>query len=390
MLNKFRQQYLSWDIANQRIYDKLFANSGDINGRKLIAKILDDVQETDLTGSILSLGWNSGKVQGMDVFTPIDIETGLFELYYTDDMLTNIGKLEASLILTMPDSNIESLPFEIEVKKGVINESATAESSFTTLVQALIKVENLKDELIEFKEVQERIFDDLWLDKSVSFDEMQSERATGFDEWFENLQEELDDSQVVNLQNQITRLKADKELITITHELDDYPTAIVTSWESGGIPETVPVTITYPSTDEIKVKVPLPWKLPTPTVVEESISPLTFLLTEGTKSMRIKLVYEDPRKVMTPEEKDKLGNIEEGAQKNLTIASKAQAETGTTNDVSMTPLRTKESIARHAMMVVNHGTSSTVARPVGAIAVYWVGMVEPRNAKNGDLWIGGL
>lgn len=41
------------------------------------------------------------------------------------------------------------------------------------------------------------------------------------------------------------------------------------------------------------------------------------------------------------------------------------------------------------MQVVTHGTQASTARPVGAIAVYWIGTVEPNNAKNGDIWVGG-
>ena len=41
------------------------------------------------------------------------------------------------------------------------------------------------------------------------------------------------------------------------------------------------------------------------------------------------------------------------------------------------------------MQVVNHGTQANTSRPVGAIAVYWIGTVEPNNAQNGDIWVGG-
>jgi hypothetical protein len=41
------------------------------------------------------------------------------------------------------------------------------------------------------------------------------------------------------------------------------------------------------------------------------------------------------------------------------------------------------------MHVVSHGSTADTARPVGAAAVYWIGTVEPTNAIDGDLWIGG-
>jgi hypothetical protein len=44
----------------------------------------------------------------------------------------------------------------------------------------------------------------------------------------------------------------------------------------------------------------------------------------------------------------------------------------------------------NSMRVVTHGTTANTARPAGAAAVYWIGTVEPTNAANNDLWIGGL
>jgi hypothetical protein len=41
------------------------------------------------------------------------------------------------------------------------------------------------------------------------------------------------------------------------------------------------------------------------------------------------------------------------------------------------------------MHVVSHGSTADTARPAGAVAVYWIGTVEPTNAVDGDLWIGG-
>ena len=78
------------------------------------------------------------------------------------------------------------------------------------------------------------------------------------------------------------------------------------------------------------------------------------------------------------------------AQANPSIASQLEALTGTNNTNMMTPLRTKEVILESATIVVNHGTNSSIARPSGASVVYWIGTVEPTNATNNDLWVGGL
>jgi len=46
--------------------------------------------------------------------------------------------------------------------------------------------------------------------------------------------------------------------------------------------------------------------------------------------------------------------------------------------------------AADAVTAVNHGSNASTARPSGVTAVYWIGTVEPVNAVNGDLWIGGI
>lgn len=40
------------------------------------------------------------------------------------------------------------------------------------------------------------------------------------------------------------------------------------------------------------------------------------------------------------------------------------------------------------MVVVNHGSNASTARPSYAAAVYWIGTVEPTNALDDDLWSG--
>ena len=38
------------------------------------------------------------------------------------------------------------------------------------------------------------------------------------------------------------------------------------------------------------------------------------------------------------------------------------------------------------MVVVNHGTNASTARPTGVGAVYWIGTVQPTNATAYDMW----
>ncbi|WP_022795784.1 hypothetical protein [Bavariicoccus seileri] len=98
--------------------------------------------------------------------------------------------------------------------------------------------------------------------------------------------------------------------------------------------------------------------------------------------------------LMSATDKVKFDGIETGAQKNPSKANQAEAEAGTDDSKYMTAIRVKQSITKNAptlaMTVVNHGSTASTARPAGAVAVYWIGTVEPTNATDNDLWIGGL
>lgn len=59
----------------------------------------------------------------------------------------------------------------------------------------------------------------------------------------------------------------------------------------------------------------------------------------------------------------------------------------TVNDPGGTPVNRKVTVATMPYMcVVVHGSTAATARPTGALAVYWMGDVEPDNADNGDQW----
>ena len=119
--------------------------------------------------------------------------------------------------------------------------------------------------------------------------------------WLQGLQDELTENQAVNLQNQITKLKAGQEIFTVTHDLKAYPQVMVIAWEDGlgmtglgeptwigSIPETIPFVVSYPSWNELAIKVPIDHKLISPVITETE--PLNFLLVEGRKSLRIKIL----------------------------------------------------------------------------------------------------
>ncbi len=68
----------------------------------------------------------------------------------------------------------------------------------------------------------------------------------------------------------------------------------------------------------------------------------------------------------------------------------AGAGTVSASDSILQALQKVVGNAQSAVTAVTHGSNASTARPLGVTAVYWIGTVEPVNAVNGDLWIGGI
>ena len=153
MLNEFRSQKIIWDKANNNVYEKIEAHAGDTNGRKLVVQVINAGVVEDITGFNLSLAWSSRSGNhGLDAFTDVDLEKGLFELYYTTEMLTNAGSLDASLVLVDKNGRIESKSFKIVVNKSNVDDDAVqSENSFTALTEALVKVSQYQAEIDELE-----------------------------------------------------------------------------------------------------------------------------------------------------------------------------------------------------------------------------------------------
>lgn len=161
-------------------------------------------------------------------------------------------------------------------------------------------LQNTLDLLNEYAETGKANFQK-GLDEFVKKGDTQLNNQTAqWQEFLQQIGDELSENQALNLQNQINKLTANKELYTIIHALDHYPQVVATAWSNGfgitalgeanwlgDVPETLPITIGYPSKKELYVKVPADWQLINPIVKVESDN--SYLLVEGTKSIRIRL-----------------------------------------------------------------------------------------------------
>ena len=118
-LDNFRTIELIWDKANKSIIKTIKTASSDTTGRYLSVKILDGGQEVTLNNAKLQLYWEhpNFNTSGTDDFNTVN-NGGLFKMTFSDEMLTNIGELNAHLVLTLSDGKITSGGFPIKVFKG--------------------------------------------------------------------------------------------------------------------------------------------------------------------------------------------------------------------------------------------------------------------------------
>ena len=160
MLKEFRSIDVYWDKATRRIYEEIRSSSSDEKGRKLTVQIVNDGQIQDLTNVALNLYWETqdGENRGLDPFEPLDAENGIYELYFRTGMLEHVGKLNAHLHLVDTTGAITSEPFTIFVFEGVDVDAMASDDELSALNQALIEVQNIKqDEAERVSAEEERI-----------------------------------------------------------------------------------------------------------------------------------------------------------------------------------------------------------------------------------------
>lgn len=137
-LDNFRTIELIWDKANKSIIKTIKTASSDTTGRFLSVKILDGGQEVTLNNAKLQLYWEhpNFNTSGTDDFSVVN-NGGLFKMTFSEEMLTNIGELNAHLVLTLTDGTITSDGFPIQVFKGADDSVVVPTNGDSALVVAL-------------------------------------------------------------------------------------------------------------------------------------------------------------------------------------------------------------------------------------------------------------
>lgn len=137
---------ITWD----RVGRSIFENPQAKPGRKLRVQVTNAGVIEDLTGSTLNLGWKnpSNGIEGLDIFTAVDITKGIFEIEYTEGMLSNYGNLKASLQLvnTAVDLLAESNDFVIRVSPSTVNPDASQSIGSWTAFAEILLNEDAREE----------------------------------------------------------------------------------------------------------------------------------------------------------------------------------------------------------------------------------------------------
>lgn len=138
----------------------------------------------------------------------------------------------------------------------------------------------------------------------LDLQQLLTDQQATFQSWLTNLQTQLDGDVAGNLQNQISKLTATENVLTITHNLGAYPIVSALYWEyglgsvplesqpediswDGTPPESIPVVAVHLSRNQVQIKVPVDKSLLNPVVVAKSANEIN--LTTGIKSMQIRL-----------------------------------------------------------------------------------------------------
>lgn len=154
-IEHFKTDEVILSNINQDTIPRQVVMQGEKDGRSLTVQVTNGGVVEPQTGLNLNLGWKhrtekdkEGKlIQGLDAFTPINRETGLFRIEYSSSM-AQPGTIDAEIQFVTSTSVTKSQPFVITVKQSTVDENAVeSESSFTVLQEALTKVSQYDDKI---------------------------------------------------------------------------------------------------------------------------------------------------------------------------------------------------------------------------------------------------
>ncbi|RVU94568.1 BppU family phage baseplate upper protein [Enterococcus avium] len=135
-IEHFKTDEVILSNINQDTIPRQVVMQGEKDGRSLTVQVTNGGVVEPQTGLNLNLGWKhrtekdkEGKlIQGLDAFTPINRETGLFRIEYSSSM-AQPGTIDAEIQFVTSTSVTKSQPFVITVKQSTVDENAVESES---------------------------------------------------------------------------------------------------------------------------------------------------------------------------------------------------------------------------------------------------------------------
>lgn len=120
----------------------LLAHEGDVGGRGIALKVVENGQPVNLTGYAVTLDWAIGKSWGSESFTTVNASKGEFTIEYPVHMQIP-GKLTARISINKGETFITgSRNFELHVQKApVSNEKIEGDKNYSLLMRLVAQVE---------------------------------------------------------------------------------------------------------------------------------------------------------------------------------------------------------------------------------------------------------
>lgn len=135
---------VSWEACDARI-GPLTASPEDAEGRGIALTVARDGEASDLTGATVALAWRhrATRRRGCDAFAAVDAAGGRFRIHYPRALAGCEGTVDARIVVSDGDSQISTLPFEIEVGRA-LGGGSESDEGWGLLADAIARYEEAR------------------------------------------------------------------------------------------------------------------------------------------------------------------------------------------------------------------------------------------------------
>lgn len=259
----------------------------------------------------------------------VDAKKGIIRFVMDDDCMQKVGNQEGYFEIYKEDTFLDATQyFTYKVQPSIIKQLMDGESYIQRLEELFKKLQEAMDksqeEVEKWLEENRQKIDDLMNEMDRFFADKKNE----FSAWFESVREILESIDPGGiLLSEITRARSsdrygtfntlddrleeiesiitsDAKLVTIKHDFNQYPHAVLTMWEKGlgvtgigtktafgSLPKTIPMTIGYQDDNNLEIYVPHRYAMENPVLTK--VSDTSYLITENEgRGIRVRLFKE--------------------------------------------------------------------------------------------------